>query len=79
MNLALWLKRNKFKADQVQAFYPSPMASATAMYYSERNPPKKVGRNTERVTTPRGLRHRRLHKAFYATTMPITGQCCEKH
>ncbi|MCP3907390.1 MAG: YgiQ family radical SAM protein [Oceanicoccus sp.] len=64
MNLALWLKRNEFRADQVQAFYPSPMASATAMYYSERNPLKKVGRNTERVITPRGHRHRRLHKAF---------------
>ncbi len=64
MNLALWLKSNGFRADQVQAFYPSPMASATAMYYSQRNPLKKVGRNTEAVLTPRGLRHRRLHKAF---------------
>ena len=64
MNLAIWLKDNGFRADQVQAFYPSPMASATAMYYSERNPLKKVGRNTERVQTPRGFRHRRLHKAF---------------
>ncbi len=64
MNLALWLKNNGFRADQVQAFYPSPMASATAMYYSERNPLKKVGRNSEMVKTPRGLKHRRLHKAF---------------
>ena len=38
MNLALWLKRNGFRADQVQAFYPSPMASATAMYHSGKNP-----------------------------------------
>ena len=44
MNLALWLKRNGFRADQVQAFYPSPMANATAMYHSERNPLKKVSR-----------------------------------
>jgi uncharacterized radical SAM protein YgiQ len=64
MNLALWLKANGFRADQVQAFYPSPMASATAMYYSERNPLKKVGRKSEVVKTPRGLKHRRLHKAF---------------
>ncbi len=64
MNLALWLKRNGFRADQVQAFYPSPMASATAMYYSEKNPLHKVSRHSESVKTPKGLRHRRLHKAF---------------
>ncbi len=34
LNLALWLKSNNFRADQVQAFYPSPMATATAMYHS---------------------------------------------
>jgi len=64
MNLALWLKANDFRADQVQAFYPSPMASATAMYYSRKNTLHKVTRNSETVETPRGLRHRRLHKAF---------------
>lgn len=64
MNLAIWLKRNGFRADQVQAFYPSPMASATAMYYSGRNPLRKLGRNSEIVKTAKGLRQRRLHKAF---------------
>ncbi|MGK0499787.1 MAG: putative radical SAM protein YgiQ [Oceanicoccus sp.] len=64
VNLALWLKEKGFRADQVQAFYPSPMASATAMYHSERNPLKKVTRNSEEVKTPRGYLHRRLHKAF---------------
>ncbi len=64
MNLALWLKANGFRADQVQAFYPSPMASATAMYHSGRNPLHKVTRNSEQVFTARGLRNRRLHKAF---------------
>lgn len=65
MNLALWLKRNGFRADQVQAFYPSPMATATAMYYSGMNPLKKVSRITgEKVETPKGEKHRRLHKAF---------------
>ena len=38
VNLALWLKKNNFRADQVQAFYPSPMATATAMYHSRKNP-----------------------------------------
>ncbi len=64
MNLALWLKRNGFRADQVQAFYPSPMANATAMYHSERNPLKKISRQSEVVTTAKGLKQRRLHKAF---------------
>jgi uncharacterized radical SAM protein YgiQ len=64
MNLALWLKRNGFRADQVQTFYPSPMANATAMYYTEKNPLGKVGRNSEQVFTAKGLKQRRLHKAF---------------
>ncbi|MGB5300132.1 MAG: YgiQ family radical SAM protein [Thiogranum sp.] len=64
MNLALWLKRNGFRADQVQNFLPSPMATATAMYHSGRNPLRRVRTDSERVTVPRGLRVRRLHKAF---------------
>ena len=64
MNLAVWLKRNGFRADQVQTFYPSPMASATAMYHSGRNPLKKVGRDSEAVDVVKGERRRRLHKAF---------------
>jgi uncharacterized radical SAM protein YgiQ len=70
MNLALWLKRNGFRADQVQTFYPSPMASATAMYHSGRNPLKGLSRDTakaegtERVDVVRSEKRRRLHKAF---------------
>ncbi|MCZ6722376.1 MAG: YgiQ family radical SAM protein [Gammaproteobacteria bacterium] len=64
MNLALWLKQNGFKADQVQNFYPSPMATATAMYHTGKNPLKRVKRDSEQVTTPKGDRRRRLHKAF---------------
>jgi uncharacterized radical SAM protein YgiQ len=64
MNLALWLKRNGFRADQVQTFLPSPMATATAMYHSGCNPLRKIRRNGERVPVPRGLKMRRLHKAF---------------
>jgi uncharacterized radical SAM protein YgiQ len=64
MNLALWLKRNGFRADQVQTFYPSPMATATAMYHSGRNPLRKVGRASETVDITKGERRRRLHKAF---------------
>jgi uncharacterized radical SAM protein YgiQ len=64
LELALWLKQNGFRADQVQAFLPSPMASATAMYHSGKNPLRRVTRQSEDVTVPKGLRIRRLHKAF---------------
>ena len=64
MNLALWLKRNGFRADQVQAFYPSPMATATAMYHSGKNPLRKIGYKSEAVGIVKGERQRRLHKAF---------------
>jgi uncharacterized radical SAM protein YgiQ len=64
MNLAVWLKKNGFRADQVQTFYPSPMATATAMYHSNRNPLRKITRESESVDIVRGDRRRRLHKAF---------------
>ena len=64
MHLAVWLKQNGFRADQVQTFYPSPMATATAMYHSGKNPLKRVGRDSESVDIVRGDRRRRLHKAF---------------
>jgi uncharacterized radical SAM protein YgiQ len=64
LELALWLKRNGFRADQVQAFLPSPMATATAMYHSGKNPLKRITRSSEQVGVPKGLRVRRLHKAF---------------
>ncbi len=64
LELALWLKKNGFRADQVQAFLPSPMATATAMYHSGKNPLKKITRSSEEVVIPRGIKVRRLHKAF---------------
>ncbi len=64
MNLAVWLKENGFRADQVQTFYPSPMATATAMYHSGKNPLRKITRDSEAVDIVRGERRRRLHKAF---------------
>ncbi|UYO45117.1 YgiQ family radical SAM protein [Rhodopseudomonas palustris] len=65
MNLALWLKRNRYRADQVQTFLPSPMATATAMYHSGVNPLRGVRHGaSEPVEAIKGLRQRRLHKAF---------------
>ena len=64
VNLALWLKQNGFRADQVQTFLPTPMALATAMYHSRRNPLRKLGRDGEVVETARAGRQRRFHKAL---------------
>jgi uncharacterized radical SAM protein YgiQ len=67
LQLALWLKSNGFRADQVQTFYPSPMASATAMYHTGLNPLRGISRDparAERVDIVRGEKRRRLHKAF---------------
>jgi uncharacterized radical SAM protein YgiQ len=65
MHLALWLKRNKYRADQVQTFLPSPMSLSAAMYHSGVNPLRPVRRGgSEPVETVKGLRQRRLHKAF---------------
>lgn len=64
MHLALWLKQHEFRADQVQAFYPSPMATATAMYHSGRNPLHKVTYKSDKVQIVKSEEQRRLHKAF---------------
>ena len=64
LELALWLKNNHFKLDQVQTFTPTPMAMATAMYHSGKNPLRKVNVRSENVTIPKTPEVRRLHKAF---------------
>ena len=64
VNLAQWLKNNGFRADQVQAFYPSPMATATAMYHSGKNPLRKVGYKSDEVDVVKSPAKRRLHKAL---------------
>ncbi|ROH88229.1 YgiQ family radical SAM protein [Pseudomethylobacillus aquaticus] len=64
LNLALWLKKYDFKLDQVQTFTPTPMAMATAMYHSGKNPLRKVTHDSEQVPIPKAGGVRRLHKAF---------------
>ena len=64
LNLALWLKRNGFRADQVQAFLPSPMSIATAMYHSGKDTLRKVSRASPGISIPKSVKQRRLHKAF---------------
>jgi hypothetical protein len=64
LELALWLKKNGFRLDQVQTFLPTPLALATAMWHTEKNPLRKVTANSETVAVVRGARQRKLHKAF---------------
>ncbi|MEJ6080854.1 YgiQ family radical SAM protein [Vibrio sp. 1-Bac 57] len=64
INLAMWLKENDFKLDQVQNFYPSPLANATTLYHTEINSLRNVKRNSETVPIPKGTVQRRLHKAI---------------
>ena len=75
MNLAIWLKKNGFRADQVQTFYPSPMATATTMYHTGKNPLAKVARYTENIDIVKGDKRRRIHKAFlryhYSNNWPL--------
>jgi uncharacterized radical SAM protein YgiQ len=75
LELALWLKKNKYRADQVQAFLPSPMSYATAMYHTDKNPLRPVKANSEEVSTPKSAEQRRLHKALLryhdATNWPL--------
>jgi uncharacterized radical SAM protein YgiQ len=64
LELALWLKKNGFRLDQVQTFLPTPLAIATAMWHTEKNPLRKVTTDSEGVAVVRGGRQRKLHKAF---------------
>lgn len=64
VNLARWLKKNEFKVDQVQTFYPSPMSLATAMYHSDKNPLKKVTYKSEKLYTPKNTEQRKVQKAL---------------
>ena len=71
LNLAIWLKKNNFRLDQVQTFIPTPMAMATTMYHTEKNPLRKVNRSSEHVGAVRNGRQRKLHKAFLRYHDPV--------
>ncbi len=73
LNLALWLKKNGFRLDLVQTFLPTPMSLATAMYYSGHDPLRPVRRDSGQVFTAKGLKQRRLHKAFLRYHDPENG------
>ena len=64
LNLALWLKQNEFRLDKVQTFLPTPMAMATTMYHTRKNPLRKISKDSETVETPRVGKIRKFHKAL---------------
>ena len=59
IDLALFLKRNGYRPDQVQDFIPSPFDIAACMYHTGRDP--MTGKP---VTVTKGLRNRRMQKAL---------------
>jgi radical SAM superfamily enzyme YgiQ (UPF0313 family) len=73
VNLALWLKGNNFRLDQVQTFMPTPMAMATTMYHTGKNPCARC-RPILRPSTPKSGRQRRLHKALLRYHDPRGGR-----
>ncbi|MFB1015094.1 MAG: YgiQ family radical SAM protein [Alteromonadaceae bacterium] len=76
VNLALWLKENDFKLDQVQNFYPSPLANATTLYHTELNSlrnitSKNLAKESGKISVPKGTIQRRLHKAILRYHDPL--------
>ena len=59
IELALFLKRNGYRPDQVQDFIPAPFDIATCMYYTGIDPFTK-----EEVYVARALRDRKLQRAL---------------
>jgi uncharacterized radical SAM protein YgiQ len=65
INLARWLKANGFRVDQVQNFYPTPMAGATTMYYTGIDPYENIDGSTKpSVVVAKGEIARRTQKAI---------------
>ena len=59
IDLAIFLKRNSYKPDQVQDFIPSPFDIAACMYYTGLDPMTK-----EPVKVTKGLKDRRMQRAL---------------
>ena len=65
LNLALWLKKNGFRPDQVQTFLPTPMAHGDRDVPHPQEPAAQGRRGAaESVETVQGRASAALHKAF---------------
>ena len=70
---------NGFRADQVQAFLPSPMATATAMYHSGKNPLHTRHAHERRGHDPEGpAACAGCTRRSCAITTRTTGRCCAR-
>jgi radical SAM superfamily enzyme YgiQ (UPF0313 family) len=80
LELALWLKRNGFRLDQVQTFLPTPMALATAMWHTGKNPLRKVSADRRSVAggAQAGRQRKSAQGLSCATTIRKTGRCCAR-
>ncbi len=79
MHLALWLKKNRYRADQVQTFLPSPMATATAMYHTEVNPLRGVRRGaSDKVEAIKGCGSADCTRRSCVITTQTTGRRCAR-
>jgi uncharacterized radical SAM protein YgiQ len=59
IDLAVYLKRNGYRPDQVQDFIPAPFDIATCMYYTGIDPFTK-----KRVQVAQGMRNRKMQRAL---------------
>jgi hypothetical protein len=59
IHLAVFLKRNGYRPDQVQDFIPAPFDIATALYYTGIDPFTK-----QQVYVAKGLRDRKMQRAL---------------
>ena len=65
IELAVFLKRNGYKPDQVQDFIPAPFDVATAMYYTGRDP--MTGKE---IKIAKGMRDRKVQRALLQFFQP---------
>ena len=65
IELALYLKQNNLRPEQVQDFIPAPMDIATCMYHTGIDP-----MSGKSVYVPKGARERRLQRALLQYFMP---------
>ncbi len=59
IELALYLKKNKIRPEQVQDFYPTPGTLSTAMYYTGIDP-----RTMKKVHVPKDIHEKAMQKAL---------------
>jgi radical SAM superfamily enzyme YgiQ (UPF0313 family) len=78
LNLALWLKKNDFKLDQVQTFLPTPMATGHGDVAQPAQSAQKVSHDSEVVETARSGRSASCTRLSCVSTIRPTGPSCAR-